>query len=335
MLRHLAPPSRDAVRPALVAVAALLAVAIGALAAPTASLAAAPTDDLVRTEVGINSDNPIVTLAPAQTLLSLEPGRRYRLVLLLKNYSEGPVRVEATARDLEAAQSPDSLVRSRSGALTGAGTWLSIGADAFEVGAGEQVELPVLIAVPRNASPGLHAAGVAIARRLVRPSASTDQRTRVTVQASLLAQLLITVSGPAQTRVQLEHPRAPWLVRQGEKPLFEATLANEGNTLVTGTGELAMGTFAGTDAGSYQVRKSLVLPGGRRRLQVRWDDPPWIGWFRPTMIVDANGERLVARYPTVFVLPPWWLVAMLVAALLTPLAVRLRRRRERGDSDIE
>ena len=108
--------------------------------------------------------------------------------------------------------------------------------------------------------------------------------------------------------------------------IFTATHTHSASTITPITPSTIGSTTAST----------LVLPRGSRRISVRWNDMPWVGIYHPKLTVRcqtgcADGDSLTVRYPTLVVLPPWWVLVLIAAAIALPIARSVRRhRRGRG-----
>ena len=240
----------------------------------------------------VDEERPRLSLSPPQLIIDGQPGKRYRATFLVRNLTPDQFPLVLGAIDLQAGDSPTSLVRPRTGASRDVATWMQLPQPRrMTAASGEQLSVPVIISIPPNASPGLHAGAFVVSRRLSEPAAATDQKSRITVQGNLAAEIFIRVAGDATTSFRLRVEHAPRWVHHGDRPVYSALLTNTGDTLLQASGKLALGTFAGTDAGSYRLspRSTLVLPDGARRMEARWDDPPFLGWFKPTIFADVNG----------------------------------------------
>jgi hypothetical protein len=274
-----------------------------------------------------------VTMRPPQALLPVDAGKRYVVPVILTNFTRSPVTLQVTTRDLEAADDPDGLVQPRRGAPTRAGTWLHPELSTVHLGVGERVRFDVVVDVPADAHPGLWAAAVVAYQTLAAPTAGTAgaDASRVTVVASLASEFLLTVRGAVRVDAHVRDSSGPRLVIHGSRPTFHAVVTNDGNSLVDGKVrlELASKLAANADVSVRSGRRLLVLPGGRRTVRFHWQEPPWIGWYQPTVRLDYAGSQANATLPTVFVLPPWWVALAIAVAIVLPLWARRRRRRRR------
>lgn len=289
--------------------------------------AQAATSDLTRRAVGVDPQAAELTLSPPRMVLDVTPGRAYRTFVQITNRGPSAVRLYVTTRDLVAAQQEDSFVQPRAGIPTAAGRWITPAAQQLVVAAGEQVDLPVAIRIPAGTGGGAAAAAVTVGRRLLVPAPNDDARARVAVEASLAAQLVFNVAGPATTKIDLRQLRGPRVVRTGQTSEFSVLLTNEGSTLLDTRGSIQIQPrLAGATTRNLPLRRSLVLPGGKRRARVEWNDPPAFGWFEPQIKVRANGQTVTRSFAPVLVIPSNKVLAAIAGALLLPLLVFLRRR---------
>ncbi len=210
---------------------------------------------------------------------------------------------------------------------TAGASWISLQPDAVRLRAGDEVRYRYTIQVPRSAQPGAHAFAVLAEQRAGVQGTNVDSSSGVAVTGSVGAVVVVTVPGALVSAAKVARASSPRWVWSGAPATFRVTVRNTGNTMITASGTLHSGTFSGVANRSSNAQPLVLLPDGRRTLRATWRDTPLMGWFKPVMIVDSGdaGRKRVA-FPTIYILPPWWLITLAGFSVLLPLVVWLRRR---------
>lgn len=303
--------------------AATLVVLVGGLVPLTQA-----AQDRVRPET--------LSLAPARTVYTVRPGQTYNTRVVFRNLTRSPFTAHVVTRDLKPADDDGTFAVIAQGQARGAGKWFAPAVQSRRVQPDEKLDIPVRITVPADVRPGVYPAAVLVQRVLSNPASNERDGARITVTAGAASQFILTVPGGLETKAHLEQLDSPRVLWPGDKARFAATLVNDGDTFVTAKGHVAIGPFTGYAQQNLQLPDKVdLLPGAQRRLEVEWDDRPPFGWFEPSVVLDVSTRPVNRSYPLVFVLPPWWMVALLVAALMLPIVFWLRRRSRRDDEGLE
>ncbi|WP_187264929.1 WxL protein peptidoglycan domain-containing protein [Homoserinibacter sp. GY 40078] len=184
--------------------------------------------------------------------------------------------------------------------------------------------------VPDDATPGDHAGGVVVS--------AVSQDGSLTVDRRVATRIYLRVPGDLQAGLSVSGLQADY--QQVVNP-FDGSV--QVTTTVTNTGNVALGanmvfgvnTWFGIGATDI-VRQELpeLLPGGSRTLTVTLPGVAQLGYLDayvrmiPTVdpgALDPGPLREVSR-DTVVIAWPWWLLAILVVALIVFAVIRLRRR---------
>jgi len=268
----------------------------------------------------------VLSISPPRLISAVDAGTEYRTTVIFRNLTDETFTAYFDARDLVPAEDGVGFATLANG-RTVAG-WARLPFRSQLVRPDQRLELPIRIRIPADTPPGSHALGIVASRVIAEPGSNTDGEARVTVSASVVSQLVLTVSGGARYDVAVGKLRAPRLVWPGDDVRFRATVHNRGNVLARITqARVGVGAFTGQAERQLQIQDVDVLPAGKRRLETRWQERPLLGWFRPSVFLNVDGKQVRKEYPTVYVLPPWWLMALIAAALLLPVWGRVRRQR--------
>lgn len=269
----------------------------------------------------------------------VRPGGTLKLVLFVRNYTDQVQRVRKLALPLVGSEDPGSFVaaltqkRTPTPALNTA-SWVTTELDRpFAIDHNSEVELPVTIKVPHTARPGAHAVAIGVTVRISPKSLGglDSSSAHVAASAAPVSRVVISVSGEAKSSLILEKINAPRIVWGASKTSFDATVKNTGATLLQSSATVNMGAFLTTAKRTLKSKPSFVLPEGRRKLSVTWNDPPLLGRFNPTIVVSGgmgSDIHITRQLATVWVMPPWWLLLLTIGAIVLPVSVSRHRKRK-------
>ncbi|GAA3212441.1 hypothetical protein ACFP63_09585 [Oerskovia jenensis] len=276
--------------------------------------------------------------------LTVDPGGRVTDHVTVTNFSDHPATFDVYASDgVVTADGQFDLLPAGTAPVDG-GAWITVGeGDAagqtqrVEVGAASSVTVPFTVAVPADATPGDHPAGVVAA--LARPEgdgSAVTFDTRVGARVHLrVAGELVPVLALTDVRATYEpswNPFAPGAVR------VDYTVANEGNVrLGADTQVTSAGLFGWNARDVVAPAQREVLPGqeasGTVVLDGVWPLGKVSGDLTTTPLVVGDDVVEVALAPATGSYAAWTLpwvqlgtVLVLVGAVLAVL--RARRRRE-------
>ncbi len=207
------------------------------------------------------------------------------------------------------------------------GAWTRVGAATVTVPAKAQADVPFVITVPSNATPGDHVGGVVAMEE--QPGAATRQNgVDVTVRRAVAARVYLRVSGPAVPGLRVD------AVRTGlDTPWLPATVGGAYTYEVVNTGNLHLpprlrvrvtGLFGHAIRQHGTVPQIDLLPGARTRLGGTVSGVWPFDVVTTSVTVTADGG-VSARAQDTTVVVSWPALAALVAGLV--LLVLHRRRR--------
>jgi hypothetical protein len=213
-----------------------------------------------------------------------------------------------------------------------AGGWIKLPVLEFSVDPRTGVKIPFTVTVPRNASPGSHAAGI-VALDTVPSTIKSEDGVAVQVKRAVGSRLYLSVRGPSHPGLdiaQLElHTSGSLLapVTSGGTTSVEFTVANTGNTLQNPTVRVWLTDAFGRTVKQFpKVKLQDLLPGNEARLSRTWSGMARFP-LRLTAHVAAVSESSEADASTSQIVIPW--VFLLVVFVLGAAAVWLGRRRAR------
>ncbi|MGI5186879.1 hypothetical protein ACQEVI_01905 [Promicromonospora sp. CA-289599] len=321
---------------ALVAVSAL--VAAPASAAPaSAAPASAAADDVVTWSVRPGDENGEDGRAWVEW--AADPGRSRTEHMVVVNHGDDTVEFRLSAADGYFTDTGRFNMLPADQESVAAGTWIEL-PQSVTVPAGAAEVVPFTVAVPDDAEPGDHAAGVAA-------SVHSTGGGKVAVESRVGFRVMTRVLGELAPALGLTAAAS----YSGEANPFEAgtvdveyELENTGNTRLNTLPEVSLsGPFG---LGELTVRGEEIVeiaPGETRRGTVRFPDAwPLVAYdvsvvAQPLPISDElsfdDAERGSAQ-TTVLAMPWSQIVVLILAGLLTAWAVWRRRREKRRTEEL-
>lgn len=289
-----------------------------------------------------------VSLGPSRfDPVDANPGDTLEYELVVRNTTTAAVRIRPRVLPIEGSPDPDEYARvggrsARGSELLDWVTYPGFG-NSRELAAGTEIRIPVRVQVPQDPPPGTYSLGLSITWTVAAVGVDTTDApaSRVTLTPTLASVAVIRLPGEVVPEARLRGIEAPRIVWGGDSPRFSARVENVGDTDLLIDAKVDLNAFIGTAsrtldaAGPPQGQPSL--PGGTRVVEMRWSDPPLVGWFEPELVVvggKGSGVRISKDLETVYVLPPWWLILIVVAAIALPLRASRRRRRDPHSQDL-
>jgi hypothetical protein len=302
-------------------------------------IAIRPVDSAIQDDA---AGEPRLSLRPVRFRpVDADPGTPLRFTLTATNSTSVPVTITPSLLPVQGSSDPEEFAtigdsESRSVIATTWTTFPGFG-ESRVLAAGSELKFPALVSVPANARPGTYALALGYSVRVnALGSESADApASRVRLQAGPSSVAVIRVAGDAVPEARLTSIEAPRFVWGGSSPRFTARVANVGDTDLVIDGKVDLNAFIGTASRTLDAagpaKGQPTLPEGVRDLKMRWSDPPLLGWFQPELVVvggKGSGVRISKDLDTVYVLPPWWLILLVVVAIWLPVRAARRRRHD-------
>lgn len=280
----------------------------------------------------VNPDpSGLVYVSPFRLEEDVEPGVRRVIRLGLTNDSPDTVDVTITPTDLGPASSPQAVAEKTEDGEFGAGDWIRPEVTDERLQPWEHIELDVVIDPPIDAPVGTNLAGLSVSSSPAtgKPGAGDFENPVVVVDA--LVQVFLTVAGPVEHDLRIVDVdlRDKVVIGNQRFVVWDLTFQNDGTVNEHASGSIDIRSIFGNTAHREPVQSYIVLRGSKRTVRVVWRDLPWVGVFHPEARIRGDDARLVeANGPSVWVLP-WWLPVVLVVTIVGPfVAMWWRRRRE-------
>lgn len=201
--------------------------------------------------------------------------------------------------------------------------WVEFTQTKFKLAAGQKVDVPYSVNVPKNAAGGGH---YAVLFAETQPE-DVGEGSSVMRKKRVGSLLYMTVNG----RLSLAGSVESWDARtwQTSRPLTSTLrLKNNGNTHFQADIQVNYTDLLGKKR--FELNKQLfVLPGTTRRIPVEWADAPIIGIYKASGTVSYlnKSETLPARY--IVLLPVYFLAATVAVILFAAILIVIKRRKSR------
>ncbi|MFJ5923752.1 hypothetical protein ACIQF6_14240 [Kitasatospora sp. NPDC092948] len=270
---------------------------------------------------------------------SATPGAIVKDHLAVWNYSDQPLTLRLYPADAFNTDTGGYDVLPEGKPSTRAGSWLRTAVDSVELPARSRQIVPFTLAVPADATPGDHAAGIVLALRQENKDANGNV---VAVDQRVGTRVNVRVSGDLRAELSVEdatvvyHPSLNPL--DSGRSTLTYTVRNTGNVRLGGKQAVRVtNAFGSTATGTAPADLQELLPGSAvtYRVQVTGAYPTL--WGTAGITIDplpVAGDRDPNLHSTVhkkrFATVPWALLAiLLLLAALGWLVLRLRRRERR------
>ncbi|MEK7619232.1 MAG: hypothetical protein AAB416_03275 [Patescibacteria group bacterium] len=258
--------------------------------------------------------------------ITASPGETVTRAVRVKNDALGEVKLKMSIYDVEPGDDtgfPKYLTKSPESTLA---NWINpnLSSEIILKG-GETADVPLIIAVPKNAPPGGHYAGVAFG------SVSTTEQEGVSaaVSGQTAVNLALDVRGDAVEKGELmKFSTADGGSKYGKLPIeFVVKVNNSGNRHFKPTGTIEVTNMFGKSVASLAVNNvspgGNVLPKANRSYTVKWDGGFAFGKYNAHLSLNMGKAGSAQADFSFWVLPAGLLVLWLVIALVIILILAL------------
>lgn len=209
----------------------------------------------------------------------------------------------------------------------GTGAWIALPFDEFLIDPGDDVVLPFTIRVPEDAAPGSNY--LALGAKAVAARTTSDEGS-VGVGAQLAVFIDVQLPGALDRKLVVDQVRGPgrllWHDRSA-RVRFRARNVGPQTENVKAQLTLTPTFHVGKDLGVLRYERARVLRGGNRDFSDSFRGHPWIGRFVPELRVTSEQGTVVKQLPAVWILPPWWYLAIVFVLIAIAVWVTIRHRR--------
>lgn len=311
---------------------ALLAATGAVLAIP------APVARADNGTIGISITPASATGPDERTRFSYQvsPGQRVTDHVLVSNPGTKPLKITMLAADAYNTDDGTFALRESATKATDAASWVSfVGGDSrlrLALAPGKSRIVTFTIAVPANATPGDHPAGVI--------ASATTGRGKLAVERRIASRLYVRVSGdlqPVLTAANFSAAYASGINPFDGSVTMSAVINNTGNVALAGTVDVEVRTWFGAVVGKAdQVELAEILPGNSRTVSFQVNGVGQAGYLQPHLLLrsavsgDARdpGKLPVIERDAFLLAVPWLLLVVAALGVGGWFFLRWRRRRD-------
>lgn len=262
-------------------------------------------------------------------VLEGEPGTKIKDKVRIQNWTKAPITFKLFGADgFNTEQDGFFSLKGYDEKMTDLGRWVTPATSQVTVYGRTQVDVPVTVKIPRNATPGDHVGGVVAMNVSVESTQKDAEGVEVGIQRAVGARMYIRVAGPTTPALEVEnvtltHDRGmmPWT--GSGRGSVGYTVKNTGNVRLSPDAVVTLAGLTGEIASVDGKGLTDLLPGETARVNQKVEGIPSFGKVTATVAVTTtDGPTDEAATSTWLV--PW--PALLVFLALIAVAIWLVRR---------
>lgn len=219
---------------------------------------------------------------------------------------------------------------------TDAGSWITVPVTTITAEPGTRTDIPITIAIPLDAEPGDHAAGV-VALNAEAQEGGGDLK--IDVKRAVGARVYVRVDGPLSPELTVSDVSVPtggqaWLapIAGPSDATAKFTITNTGNVRMTPTVTVKVKDMFGRTVKTVEVPDfQELIPGASVDATATLGDLSGFG-PRYTLEVTTSSPEATQTSSASFWVVPWLLILLIVVAVATFVVVRRRNRPATGST---
>lgn len=278
--------------------------------------------------------NGTVVVSPTIVRLgTVQPGTTRSFTVTVRNRRTRATTFELVPLGVRGASNPALAVRFLEPGSKGwgdtAAPWLHPAVPSVRLMPRGVAKVRIAVVVPGD----LHGGGE-FAALAVRPSAGTASSggASVGLQGEVAVVVLARAPGAPKHHLEVTRSDLPRLKFSRQSWNGMLVLRNRGNVEERESGTITMRNFFTRGATArFSVATRTMLPGGAGAVQASWHHVPLLGLYRVQVRLHGDGTASpsVSHDSWLMVLPPWWVLALLVVLIALWIGwSRWRDRRE-------
>lgn len=292
----------------------------------------APASAEVEREILTNAEpTNLVNITPVRIESTVDPGNVTVERISIFNDSDLRVSMKSTVFDFGPPTDEGTLGEPVPPGLFefGASSWITPELVETVLEPFEKVTFDVVVEPPLDAPVGSSYA--AIEYEFAggdEPEGSSEIGLRITA----LMQILLTVPGPIEHDLKFLKADTRDAFRIGNTSFvsYDLRYRNDGTVHEHIKGEIEVTSIFGNVVETIDLGERVLIRGATGTDRATWTDLPRFGIFTATATIEGDdGTKHSRDIERIVLLPPWWVIALLVASLvIPPIWVWHRRRQE-------
>lgn len=257
-----------------------------------------------------------VQIKPALFEDRVDPGDIYEATLRVTNLSDMDQVYYLNKRDISYMTDTGQPIYAEDGEKTGfeMSSWITLDSSVI-VQPAQTIEVPMVVTVPEDATPGGHFAGIFITTQPVKPDTTGSG---VGYQVATIVNLRI--SGAVTEEAEIREFRTDKGVYSQADVRFITRVENRGNVLVRPRGPLEITNMFGKKVGLIRMNDSGggIFPGSERQFEVVWEDEGFhIGRYTALMgLIYGEETRQNISASTSFLILPMKVILSVLGGLI-------------------
>lgn len=238
-------------------------------------------------------------ISPAKVEVNLNPGEEITKNLTIINQTGREINFKLTKEDFEGTTDLEKVTRflgEEKGRFS-LKEWLLPTIDNFVLRSGEQIEIPIKIAVPPEAEPGGYYAAIFVASQ-PRPDGTIKAVSRL---GSLF---FVRINGQAKEEGFLSEFKADKFYFQKGLVRFNLLSQNTGNVHLIPYGIIEIRDIFGRKKNEIGLEPWFVMPDSPRLKQVSWQDNSAWGLYTATAKINRGYQNIVDQKSVKFLVVP-------------------------------
>lgn len=243
---------------------------------------------------------------PKLDLGQVDPGSALSGAIVLINPNQAGLHLKVEAKDLLAAGNQGTIKPSETADRLGSlKDWLTLPTEEIYLEPEEKMTFELEIAVPADAEPGGHYAGLYFR--------TVPQHGQVKVGLEIGVIVNLVVAGEIWQKGELVEFKPASTLFWGSQPHLTLTVKNSGNVHLLPQGTIEFRDFSGRILNSLPLPKRQIFPSTVRVYDLDWESQPKLGFFEAEIrLTGLGGETQTARAGFLILPKPFLILPFLI-----------------------
>lgn len=237
-----------------------------------------------------------LTITPPLIKNNVNPGQVWKSYVKVVNNNATAVKVYHELKDFRGGTESGTVdfLEGDKKNLDYLSNWIKIDEDFVDLKPYESVEIPFIVVVPEDASPGGHYTAILLGTK---PSDDDEGGSVMKVSSMLASLILLNVSGDIEESGRIREFSTNKTVYSEPKVVFDVRFENTGNVHLQPQGEIRIYDWFGNDKGAIKINQGTefgnVLPKTIRKWNYTWEGSNNLlemGRYKASLILGFGGE---------------------------------------------
>lgn len=266
-----------------------------------------------------------VSLSPTNVDKTIKPGGTFEQEFNVQNRSGEPVKLQTYIQDFRIENNQWNKVENPD-ARWSPMMWSDVISAPEKLEHLEQGKVRVRFSVPQNAEMGEHVTYFNAKFIPLDAEQKAAQTTGINVASEIRSLVFVKVTD-AEGKLELKPSWSLGKAGTGfwhfSKPIFTIEAANTGNVHLEVRGNIVIKDGIRNQKTELSIPLFNVLPGTEKKMEVPWNEAPYIGYFQGKMQLTYDGKNYEEREFSFVVVPLLTLIGAIVTIFGVILAVVL------------